>query len=162
MADLLVRVIVGNIVFHPEVLRDFLKKSHYFMLYKAETETIIFKANDDSGGREIFSIRNASYENAAKLAVGLGLTGDGVRPYLCWTKWNPSYKLDHDGSEDAEKLRMEMLSLGMPFKLHKTSKEWSWNNGRGVYQSPMWTVGKVLVEIRKEAELYKKQLDSKP
>jgi hypothetical protein len=132
------------------------------MSYEAEKETITFSINDDNGGRDLFYIRNASYESAVKLAEGLGLDDDGIRQPICWSKWNPVYKLDYDKSEDAEKLRIEIVSLGLPLRIQKISSGWAWYNNGCVYRPPTWTVDKVLKEIRKEAKLYQKQLATKP
>ena len=169
MSDSLARVIVGNIAINPSVVREFLKKSHYFMTYKPETETIVLTANHGNGGVDLLSVRNASYENAVKLAEGLGLLSDGRTTPLMWSKWNPIYRLSYDGSEDAERLRMEMLRLELPVIVRaggyysvRGEKSWAWENGCYIYMPPMWTVDMVIDEIRKDAARYKEQLASKP
>ena len=140
------------------------------MSYKPETETITLSANDGSGGRDLLLIRNSSYENAVKLAEGLGLQSDTKSTPLSWYKWNPIYRLWHDGSEDAEKLRMEMLSLGLPFHLSgfytntynkESRRTWAWCDS-GICAPPMWSVNSVLKEIREAAKRYEKQLTTKP
>jgi hypothetical protein len=168
MAGLLSRVIVGNLVVNPEVLREYLRKSHYFMTYDPNNETIEFKANHGKGGQVIMEIRNASHESAVKLAQGLGLTTDREYP-TSWSKWNPVYWLYHDGSVGAETLRMEMLKLSLPFNLITGSymsssceKTWAWNNNGRVYTPPMWSVESVVKEIREDAERYKEQIASMP
>ena len=163
------RVIVGNVIINPGILRQFLKKSHYFMTYKPEDETIRLSVNDGSGGRDIMFIHNTSYENAAKLAEGLGLKGDGSTS-LMWSKWNPIYSLHDDGSAEAERLRIEMLKLGLPFRLHgahiKTYNEepmrtWAWCD-QGLHSPPMWKVEVILDKIREAAQRYKEQLETTP
>src|SRR3989344_7091574 len=171
MSDSLARVIVGNIAINPSVVREFLKKSHYFMTYKPETETIVLTANHGNGRVDLLSVRNASYENAVKLAEGFGLLSDGRTTPLMWSKWNPIYRLSYDGSEDAERLRMEMLRLELPLIVDRggyynadapEKKSWAWQDSRCVYLPPMWTVDMVIDEIRKDAARYKEQLASKP
>ena len=169
MADLLSRVIIGNMVIHASTLRKFFKKSHYYMSYKPEKMLISFHANDGDGGLTLFEIRSASYESAVKLAQELGLSSNMEMPTL-WTKWNPIYSLWHDGSNDAEKLRVEMLRLGMPFHLFKNSQRtdtngvayWGWSPGETVYTPPSFNTESVLKIIHEEAERYKELLASTP
>ena len=165
MSDLTSRIIVGNIVIYP-VLRQFLIKSHYFMSYDPETEKITFRANHNRGGEDLFQIRNASYENAVKLANELGLKSIEEKE-LNWSKWNPIYDLYYDKSEDSEKIRTEMLKLGLPFRVLMPryvngENTWAWSTGGYIYSPPMWTVDQVLDQIRKESEMYKEQLGTTP
>lgn len=169
MGNLLNRVIVGNLVINPRILREFLKKSHYFLSYKAEMETIEFQVNDGDGGMTIMEIRNSSYENAVKLAEGLGLSSIDKADKLptFWSKYNPIFFLYNDGSEDAERLRMEMLRLGLPFRDRGSYYEggrqcWAWSTGGHIYIPSMWTVDKVLEEIRDCAEKSKDRLNTTP
>lgn len=168
MSDLLDRVIVGNVVFYP-ALKEFLKKSYYYMSYDPTEEVIKFSANHGGGGQDLFEVRNVSYENAQKLAEELGLNSSMSGRTTSWAKWNPVYKLWHDGSEDAEKIRIEMLRLGMSFNLvqggHRTDlngqSHWAWCSNC-TYTPPMWSPERVIEIIQHEADLYKKQLSTTP
>ncbi|MEK7114997.1 MAG: hypothetical protein AAB847_01410 [Patescibacteria group bacterium] len=114
-------VVVGNFAIDPNVLRIFLRKSHYYMSYDPEKEIIFFSVNDGSGGKNIFEIRNASHENAVKLANGLGLNDnhDGKPPeeVLHWSKWNPNLLLYSNGGPEAKELKEEMLRLEIPHRI---------------------------------------------
>lgn len=119
-------VLIGNLAISPHVLRQFLKKSCYFMTYDPDKETILFCANDGGGGQNILEIHNASHENAVKLAVGLGLEDNRDNHKLdevChWSKWNPKLELGYDDSPEAEELKIEILRFGIPHRIIK-SKE---------------------------------------
>jgi len=161
--DPLARVIVGNVVIYPATLRQFLKKSHYFMTYHPDTERITFEANHWYGGVILFEIRNASHENAQKLATELGLASDS--PKSChWGKYNPVLNLQHNGSPEAEQLRVEMLRLSVPFVVVKTdgTEPFALTNGQGMHKSPMWNVESMLKIIRDTAERHKDQLATTP
>lgn len=114
------KVLIGNIVLYPAIIREFLKKSHYYLTYEPEYERLTLNANHGFGGRRLFEIRNASYESAAKLADQLGLAGDGEYP-TTWTKWNPIFHLHHDGSDRAKQLHSIMNDLGLPHTIHDSA-----------------------------------------
>ena len=114
MADLnRAKILVGNITIYPEKLKRYLLKSHYFMDYSEKENRVELFANHGRGGEPLFIINNIPYESAAKLAEGLGLKADGEYP-TNWGKWNPVLQLNHDGSIEAESLRVELLRLGVP------------------------------------------------
>ena len=166
MSDFRSKVVVGNLVINPAILRKYLLKSHYFLVYKPETETMTLNANHNSGGEVLFEIRNVSYENTVKFAEGLGLGGDGdygENPVI-WSKWNPILELNHDGSEDAESLKMEMLRLGIPHIVHPKARVLGLitNNGQHRHEPPLWTIAKLLQIIRETAERYKENLSTTP
>lgn len=162
MKDFQNGVLIGNVVIHPSVLREFLKKSFYFGSYNPEKETLTLSANHGNGGEVLFELRNVSYESAKKLMEGLGLKKDGISP-ISWSKWNPVVRLANDGSEDAIKLRREMLELGVPFTEHECkSGEWAWFSHPDKYAPPLWTAEAVLEKIRLTAELYKEDLSTTP
>jgi len=163
MGNSLDKIIVGNLAISAANLRRYLKKSHYWLAYHPETETIAFTANHNGGGEQLLEIRNASYENAERLARELGLTADheGAQPCL-WTKWNPVVELAHDGSDDAEALRLEMLRLGLPHTVRRSGRQWAWIDSAGAHAPTMWTKEMVLQRIRETAERYKKQLETIP
>jgi hypothetical protein len=141
------RVIVGNVVIHP-TLTEFLKRSCYYLKYDQDKETIILSANDGYGGKTLMEIRNASHENAKKLAKNLGMESPGTSCF--WSKYSEVLHLLHDGSEEAEWLRIEIFKLGIPCRVMKSAnvKGWRLQMGQGSYGPPMWTAKKVLVEIK--------------
>lgn len=156
------RVIVGNVVLHGSVIRRYLKKSVYLLKYNPDTETISLCANHGGGGEALMEIRNASHESAVKLAKELGLEDRGGSTECCWSKWNPILTLYHDGSEEAESFRIEMLKLGLPFTLFKKAEEWGVSFGQGSHTPPMWKADVVLDLIRDEAKRCQKELNSQP
>lgn len=164
MDNSLDKVIVGNLAISPATLRRYLKKSHYWLVYRPDTETITLTANHNLGGEQLLEIRNASYENAERLARELGLAADGAGGQPClWSKWNPVVELDHDGSEDAEALRLEMLRLGLPHVVRRRQQgDWAWIDSCGSHSPSMWTREMVLKLIREAAERYKTQLETLP
>lgn len=130
------------------------------MGYNPEKSEIVFNANDGTGGQALLSITNAPYESAVLLAERLGLKQDGI---CSWYKWNPVYCLYNDNSEDAEKLRMEMLKLNLPFRMYECMQgSWAWQGNGGIYRSPMWSVDAVIKEIRESAKRYQEQLATTP
>ncbi len=163
MADkYLGKLVIGNAVIDGRSLRDFLVKSHYWLTFDPKTQTIRLSANHNAGGVCLFEIRGASHENAVRLAEELGLKPDGREPCTGWSKWNPVLELEHDGSETAERLRLEMLRLGIPFRLSRDRRELALIAGQGRHTRPMWTEEAMLGVIRKTAEDYAEQLRSKP
>ncbi len=151
-------VIVGNVVIHP-ALAEFLKRSHYFMSYEPDKETITLSVNDGDGGKNLIEIRNASHENALKLAKELGLkTRNLDQDHACsWSKYYEVLHLYHDGSDDAEWLRVEIFKLGIPCRVRKNAilKSWDLVMGQYSYKPPMWTVQKTLEQIK----LYNKEYE---
>lgn len=154
------RVIIGDIILFPKIIREFLVKSHYFLTYDPGTENLKLNVNHGSGGQVLFEIRRISYESVTKLAKDLGLKGESEAP-LIWEKWNPILCLHHDGSKEAEMLRVEMLKLGVPHTVHQC-EVFGLTDGQCLYESPMWSVKKILQIIRKVAKRYKESLTTKP
>mgnify|MGYP001588210629 CR=1 FL=1 len=155
-------VIVGNVVIHPALV-EFLKRSHYFMKYDQDKETITLSVNDGDGGKTLIEIRNASHENAVKLAEKLDLkSSDRYLDHACfWSKYYEVLHLYHNGSEEAEWLRIEIFKLGIPCRVRKmvTEKPWALHMGQGSYKPPMWTATKVVEEIKRWNKDYQPSLD---
>ena len=150
--------VVGNFTIEPAMLRGMLKKSCYFLDYDRNKRKIVFWFNDGGGGKVIFEIEHSSYENAKKIAEGLGL----AETQNChWSVWNPKLALYHDGSDNAEMLRLEMLRLGVP---HSTIKSDTLALGDSPvrYTAPAWTAEQMLAIIRDVAQRYEKQLAATP
>ncbi len=163
MADkYLGKLVIGNAVIDARSLRDFLIKSHYWLTFEPKDGTIRLSANHNAGGVCLLEVRNASHENAVRLAEELGLKSDGRDPAVSWTKWNPVLELDHDGSESAERLRIEMLRLGIPFRLVSGCRELALIANQGRHTPPMWSEEAMLGVIRKTAADYADQLAGKP
>jgi len=147
------RVIVGNVVINAFTLSKFLKRSHYFMNYDPDKEKITLTVNDGDGGRDLIEIRNASHENAVKFAKELGLKNSNIdQEHACsWSKYHEVLHLYHNGSEEAEWLRIEIFKLGIPCRVRQMVSErpWALHMGQGSYGSAMWTAAKVLEEIKR-------------
>ncbi len=152
--------IMGRIELNAGALRKFLAKSHYYLSYDRDRYRAVLCANDGGGGVELFALNDVPYVVAQLLAKELGLEGDGPAP-TSWHKWNPTLGLDHDGSADAEELRVEMLKLGVPHKICRVRDLALIGNG-GRHTRPMWDQASMLKIIRDTAERYKKQLESTP
>ena len=124
------------------------------MKYDMEKETITFSVNDGEGGLNLIEIRNASHENAVKLAKELGLkTSNTDQEHACsWGKYYEVLRLYHDGSTEAEWLRIEIFKLGIPCRVREIAKiakeSWALSMCQGCYKPPMWTAAKVLEEIK--------------
>ena len=95
------RVIVGNVVIYP-ALAEFLKRSCYYLGYDPDKELITLFANDGGGGQDLMQIRNASHENALKLAKELGLKTQNLdQDHACsWGKYYDVLHLYHNDSEE--------------------------------------------------------------
>lgn len=161
MSDFRNKVLVGNTVLYPKIIRRYLMKSHYFLCYDPKEEKLTLNVNHGFGGQVLLEIRQVSYESAAKLAEGLGLKGDGEAP-LNWDAWNPILHLYHDGSNDAETLHVEMLKLSVPHTVHRGCETLGLGNGQGMHQPPQWSAAQMLQIIRETAEKYKDQLATTP
>lgn len=158
MKDYLKQVLIGNILFNPEAIRSVLKKTSYFMDYDPETEKIEFFMNDGGGGQTLFEIRNAPYESARKLALGLGLRGDDG---LSWSKYNPHLYFYDDGSEDAQKLKKEIVKSEIPFNVSSRDR-YGFGYGQGDYLSPLWPLDVLIKEVRDYATRYADALNTTP
>ena len=155
------KVIVGNLVLEPSVLRSLLVKSHYYSSYDPEGECFILYENNGGGGRVVFQIRNISYESAAKLAKGLGLAGDGSYPTK-WSKWNPRFDFHHDKSADADRVQNELLRLGIPHRILPRASEIRLEDGRYVYTTPFYSADQMIEVIRETAKRDAEQLSTTP
>lgn len=158
------QVLVGNILINPEVLRSVLKKTHYYARYEQDKDLLIFAVTDDGGGEMVFQIRNISYESARKLAEGLGLRATvNQEEECCWAKWNPVYKLFHDGSLEAEEIRMEALRLELPLRVKKIAPDKAWLFYDEVSQySGTRAKDRVIEILREQAERYAGNLSTTP
>jgi len=161
VSDFTDKVIVGNIMLNPHLIKKFLKKSHYYMVYEPKSEKIAFSANDGNGGDTLLEIRNASYENAVKLARELGLKSDRDTP-LYWSKWNPRLYLYHNGTKDAEAVRVELLKSGIPFDVYSGAKTLGLSDYRMITNVPPFELDYLIKEIKDTAKRYKKELKSLP
>lgn len=144
------KVIIGNVVIHPADLAKFLKRSHYYMSYDSHKEKITLSVNDGDGGIDLLEIRNASHENALKLAKELGLKSSDRDPeHSCfWSKYYEVLHLYHDSSGEVEWLRVEIFKLGIPCRVRKVAHgRWALHIGQYSYKPPMWSVEKVLGEL---------------
>lgn len=162
MENFKTNVLIGTVLFNPGIIRQYLKKSHYFLTYDPNKETLTLTVNHGFGGQNLFEVRNASHENAKKLAEGLGLTADDkTESPLIWGKWNPVLRLYHDGTADAEMLHTEMLRLEIPHTI-LTSDSIGLADSRGLHKPPLWTVPQMLQIIKETAEHYKNELTGTP
>jgi len=157
-ADISQVVVGGIVIFNPNVLGEILSDSCFFMRYKVEDRSLEFFHNNGDGGRTIFVIEGISHESAAKLARGAGLkAGDKENDELdCfWEKSMPIIHLYHDGSEDAEKIRLEACRLNLKCRVKKISHEpWFLTNGQFIYSSKsnLWSVNSIITEMQGWAE----------
>ncbi len=157
------KVIVGNLALSAAALRECLKKSHYWLAYDPAAEKISLHANHGSGGQLLLEVRNASYENAARMAAELGLQADSAAAQPCvWSKWNPKVYLGHDGSADADELLAEIRRLEIPCDVNRRARALCLSVGQGTMQVPMWRKDQLLAEIRATAERYRRQLETAP
>jgi len=164
MENSLSATVVGNVEIFGKTLRNFLQKSHYYLFYKPETRTAKLYVNHIGGGKPLVVFHNVGYEVARKFAENLGLLPDDEKKDkpLFWAKWNPVLALFHDGSSDAEALRMEMLRLGIPHVVHRDCPEFSLRDSGSIYKKPSWTSEKIMEFVREIAERYKEQLTTAP
>jgi hypothetical protein len=155
------KVIIGNAVVYPAQLRNFLVKSHYYLIYEPDKEKLTLYANHDTGGQALFELRNASYESAVKMAQELGLDESQGKYPLMWTKWNPILSVHDNGSEESEKIKMEVLRLGMPH-INFRGEKIGFSFGTNYYGPPSYTLSGLIKELNNIAQRYRKQLDTKP
>ena len=152
------RVIVGNVVLHGIGIRKFLKKSCYSLSYDPEKETIPFKGD---GGELLMEVRNASHESAVKLSEQLGLERSNNLSVCDWSKWNPQAELEHDGSEDADRLQAEIQKVGIPLKVRSSSSLVLLFGGN--YRKDCgFSIDQMLNVVRVAAERYQSHLSTTP
>lgn len=155
------KLLIGNIVVYPEVIKNFLKKSHYWITFNEEKNTMELWANHLRGGELLLSINNCSYTQVKEFAELLGFKKDSGDS---WSKWNPIYKLDDNGSEDAEKIKICAFKLGIPLVVYEISKKekWAFYRDNYVQRPPDWPVEKIIEELKEWAILYKESLSTIP
>jgi hypothetical protein len=151
-------VIIGNVKIYPNVLRNFLKKSHYFFTYDDKTDTAELFVNHGAGGKELMVFKDVDYVVVKKFAEELGLkSDDDEKKPSSWHKWNPILELYDDGSEEAEDLRVMMLKLGVPHNIIEHSKFGIADSGRFYDESH-----DLKLLIKETADRYKEQLSTLP
>jgi hypothetical protein len=156
------KIIVGNVAIQARNLRQFLKKSHYWLTYHDDREAAELWANHNAGGEMLMELRNCSYESAARLATELGLEADASREQpLEWSKWNPLVTVHHDGSDAAISLHRMAATLGLPVRTVE-ARECGLTCGNGLYSLGMFSLEKLLDLLHEWADQYRKQLDSEP
>lgn len=154
------KVIVGGpTVFNPTVLGSVLNGSCFYMTYKCEDQSArLFHNNGESGGQDVLVIKNVSHENIAKLAEGMGLKPDREGNFCCfWSRSVPIIHLYHDGSEDAEKIRLEACRLNMECRVVSINRgPWYLSSGMHSYSpdSPFWSADNVIKEMRNWAKTW--------
>ncbi|MBI4160557.1 MAG: hypothetical protein HY506_01470 [Candidatus Yanofskybacteria bacterium] len=155
--------VVGNIIINGPELRNFLKKSHYFLTWDRNTHTITLEANHFYGGVVLFKIKDASHAEAKNLAAELGLEGAGDDASI-WCKWNPIFCLEHNGSAEAEELRVEMLKLGIPCIVREVRPDstYALRSNQSLFRSDMWSQLGLLLMIREAAARYRGNLKTIP
>lgn len=130
------------------------------MTYDPKSGTIIFESNSIIfGHNKLFEIRNASHENAKKLAKELGLIL--FNDELSWYKYNPEFILLSDGSVSADNLRSELIKSKIPF-YERENEEFGLSNGTHEWTFPSWSLKDLIKKIKDEAQMYAKELNSTP
>ncbi|HEY4506766.1 MAG TPA: hypothetical protein VJH71_01195 [Candidatus Paceibacterota bacterium] len=156
--------IVGNITINGPVLRDFLKKSYYFLTWDENTCSLALEANHSLGGMLLFKIKDVSYAEAKNLAEQLGLKSREDDNSTFWSKWNPVVSINHNSSIEAEELRVEALKLGIPIIIRNVppSSCYGLSHGQGLCQSDLWSQEHMLEIIRGVASRSKENLETVP
>lgn len=159
MSNLSNVIVGGPVVFNPNVLGDVLKGSCFYMRYDEKDQSAeLFHNHGESGGRTILLIKNVSHESVAKLAKDMGLKSDRESDFCCfWSKSIPIIHLYHDGSEDAEKIRLEACRLNMECRVVPINGgPWHLNSGMHRYSpdSPFWSADNVIKEMRNWAKAW--------
>ena len=152
-------IIVGNVKINTSNLKNVLKKFHYWLHYDTETNMAKLSVNDGRGGKKLIILKDVDYVIVKKFAEGLGLKDDDNSPIpTFWNKWNPILNLHYDGSEEAEKLRLKMLKLGMPCRVIENSKTLGISDS-GFFYDDSHDLRRLIEE---RVTLYKKQLSTVP
>ena len=151
-------VLVGNFLIKPQILRQILKKACYGLTFDPKKETLVFEMTEN-GGKKIFELRNVSYENAKKLAEGLGLTPGRSR--TVWSKYNPKLTIFDNGCKEAQILKTEIVNLKIPLEVWE-GDIFSLLNGNIQYDFPMWSLKKLIDLVRDVAERNVDELNSLP
>jgi len=163
MSNLSNVIVGGPVVFNPTFFGEVLRGSCFYMHYDQKSQSAkLFHNNGESGGRDILTIKNVSHESVAKLAKGMGLKSDRDRDResdsCCfWSISIPIIHLYHDGSEDAEKIRLEACRLNMECRVVPINGgPWHLNSGIHRYSpdSPFWSADNVIKEMRNWAKMW--------
>jgi hypothetical protein len=84
MSDFRKKVLVGNIVLHPDIIQQFLIKADYNLLYDTPKDKLTLIVGEGGFDEKVlFEIRNVPHESALKLAEGLGLKHISSNELLC-------------------------------------------------------------------------------
>lgn len=157
MSNLSNVIVGGSVVFNPTILGEVLRGSCFYMVYDQKKQSAeLFHNNGESGGRTILEIRNVSHESVVKLAEGMGLKSDSDCGLCCfWSRSIPIIHLYHDGSEDAEKIRLEACRLNIECRVVKINYHpWHLHRGMFKYTPDSWLVHGVIKEMQRWAEMW--------
>ena len=144
-------IVGGPVIFNPAFLGEVLKGSCFYMSYNSkELSAELFHNTGQTGGRIMMIIKNMSHESAVKLAKGMGLKPDREGGDCCfWSRSVPIIHLYHDGSEDAEKIRLEACRLNIECITVKINKRpWYLINGMYRYDPTTWPADKLIIEMK--------------
>lgn len=157
-------IILGCLRLDPQVLRTYLKKSHYWLKYEWHEHALELSANHGRGGETIFTATGVPYETAARLARELGLVAHRSEAApLFWSRYSPVVELWDDGSPAAKELLRMLADLALPFNRSKSvSGHWECSVGQGRMVSTMFTVEQVKQELAALAERYREVLSTTP
>lgn len=160
MSNLSKVIVGGPVVFNPAVLGSVLNGSCFYMSYdEKEQSAKLFHNNGESGGQDILAIKNVSHESVTKLAKGMGLKPDREGSSCCfWSRSVSIIHLYHDGSENAERIRLEACRLNMECRVVPINcGPWYLNSGMNRYSpdSPFWSADNVIKEMQNWAKMWK-------
>ena len=162
MSDFVDTLVSGDFTAYGRIISKYLVRAgNLFLNYDPKTATMKLWANDGGGGETIFEVRNISYASVAQFAKDLDFKSDtdGSDP-TGWNRCYPLPRLHHDGSEEAERLRMEFLRLEIPVKIVRDSKTCVLDKPVSgmVYRHElgiMWSVENLLGVVREIADQWK-------
>jgi len=149
-------------ILYPRRIRNYLKKATYSLCYDPTTGEISLEVDDNNGRITLLEIKGVTYDFACKMARELGLKQKTRGSNYYWEKWNPLVIFYDDGSNDAKEIFIEILKLGIPYKIYSTSDIYSLWDGFGVYKPPKWSKDQIIMVLKDIARRYRKSLKSNP
>lgn len=143
-------VIANGVVIHASALKNFLKKSHYYLSYDVEKKQARFGGNHDNGGKTLITFERIGHESVEKLAHLLGMKESG---HMSWSKFNSVVELLHNNTEEADRVLLALVKLDVAYVVkYRDNEEFSISVNSSRYLSSLYSVEKMVEIIENLAE----------
>ena len=113
------RILIGNFVAYPALLKNYLKHFDYQMVYDYRYDTLIFTAihpQERNCPLLLFSLTSVPYETAVKFAQLLGLVSSRKEDEpTVWINKIPMVQVYHNKTDEADRVILELVKCDLPY-----------------------------------------------